>query len=328
MRKSKGEKIELLYMNSKKERKLHKKEKIKKQNKNNDNKRINLDNEIIIGVTTPKKTNKKIKPKKRKQINSKLQKPKKIKKEKKPITKIDKIKRKIIKWLIIIIFFILAIILFVLSSFFNIKKIVVTNNSKISADEIISLSELTNNDNIFSVSTKKIKNKIQKNAYIADLKIKRNFNGTITLEVKERIPTYMLKFANAYVYINNQGYMIEKSENPLELPTITGFSTPTENIKTGNRLITEDLQKLEVIIKIIENAKSKEINTLIASIDISKSSNYILNLPNELKTVNFGDDSNINEKILWLKSIIDKEKGIAGEIFLQNMDKIYFREKV
>lgn len=67
MRKSKGEKIELLYMNSKKEKnfKKPKKEKIKKHKKNNKNdNRINLDNEIIIRCYNQKRRAKKTKKRK------------------------------------------------------------------------------------------------------------------------------------------------------------------------------------------------------------------------------------------------------------------------
>lgn len=215
-----------------------------------------------------------------------------------------------------------------LSSIFNIKEIIVTNINKVSPEEIIKLTELTNEDNIFSISNSKIKEKLKKNAYIADVEIKRSLNGKLTLEITERIPTYMLKFANAYVYINNQGYMIERSEIPIEIPMITGFTTSTENIEVGKRLEIEDLKKLGIVIKITENLKNKEIENLITSIDIADDEDYILTLESQNKKAYFGNGSNINEKTLWLKAIIEKEQGVAGEIFLQNIEEIYFREKV
>ena len=138
----------------------------------------------------------------------------------------------------------------------------------------------------------------------------------------------MLKFANAYVYINNQGYMLEMSETPLELPTITGFKTPSEQIKEGNRLEIEDLKKLEDVIKIMNSVSDKTFSGTITNIDIEDSTNYKLTLTSENKIVNFGDTTNINVKLLKIEEIIEKEKGKEGEIYFQNSEKTVFREKV
>ena len=121
---------------------------------------------------------------------------------------------RIIKWTLIIILLAMAIALFMMSSIFNIKEIIVINNSKIPSEEIINLSTLSTGVNMFKTTKGTIKNGIKENAYVENVTVKRNINGTVTLDIKERIPTYMLEFANAYVYINNQGYILEISENP------------------------------------------------------------------------------------------------------------------
>ena len=144
----------------------------------------------------------------------------------------------------------------------------------------------------------------------------------------ERVATYMLKFANGYVYINNQGYMLEISQELLELPIISGFKTPTENIKEGNRLVVEDLKELENVIKIMEIAKTTSVGAIIAEIDISDPTNYKIIIPSENKTVEFGDLTNINVKILKIEYIIEQEKGKQGEIYFQGAEKAVFREKV
>ena len=215
-----------------------------------------------------------------------------------------------------------------LSSVFNITNITVTNNNKISEQEIISLSGLTKNENMFKVLNKKVEESIEQNPYIENVKITKTISGTVNLEVTERIATYMLKFANGYVYINNQGYMLEISQEPLELPIISGFKTPTENIKEGNRLVVEDLKELENVIKIMETAKTTSVGAIIAEIDISDPTNYKIIIPSENKTVEFGDLTNINVKILKIEYIIEQEKGKQGEIYFQGAEKAVFREKV
>lgn len=338
MKKSKGQTVDLLYKNKEtgKKSKQTKKRKQKSKAKESENDIINLDNEIIIGMTLkeePKKEKKKktkkikkVKNKKSVSQNKPIKKFQKKKNNKK--TKKKNIKLKIVKWIFLLALLATAIILFMLSSVFNIKNITVTNNNKISEQEIISLSGLTKDENMFKISNKKIKEAIKQNPYIENVKITKTLYGTINLEVTERVPTYMLKFANAYVYINNQGYMLEISEEPLELPIISGFKTPTENIKAGNRLVVDDLIKLENVIKIMEIAKTTSVAEKITEIDISNTTNYKIIIANEGKTVDFGDLTNINVKILKIEYIIEQEQGKEGEIYFQGTEKAVFREKV
>ena len=301
-----------------------------KNTSNNINKKtkqsINLNNEIIIGLTPTKEEKKK---KQKKEKNTKIAKKNKNINKKNTIKKRKKrVSTYIVKWTSLLILLFIVIILLLRSSIFNIKEINVINNNKVTSEEIIKLSTLKVNNNMFKYNRKTIKNLIKTNAYIEDVKIKRSLNGCITLDILERTPTYMLKFANAYVYINNQGYMLEMTETPLELPTITGFETPVEEIKEGNRLIIKDLEKLEDIIKIMNTAIETDFVKLVTNIDITNKNNYIITLASENKVVQFGGATNISVKILKIKEILEKEKEVEGEIYFQNSEKTIFREKV
>lgn len=302
-----------------------------------DDKTINLNEEIIIGLTPKKQNN--VKSKKRTSSNKReIKKTNKVKNNsKKKVTK-NKIqkkekmpnkKSKVAKWIILIILIILCVILFLLSSVFNIKKIVIQNNNKTTTEEIIELSEIKTEENMFKISNKKIRKNLKSNPYIEDVKIKKKLNGTIELNVTERVATFIIKYLDTYAYINNQGYILELSQEPLELPILIGISTLEENIKPGNRLDNKDLEKLDTVIKIIANAKSLKLDSLITSIDITNSNDYIIKMDQELKTVHFGDKSNINDKMTWVLEIIEQKKDVEGEIFVKNPDKnVYFREKV
>lgn len=109
------------------------------------------------------------------------------------------------------------------------------------------------------------------------------------------------------------------------MPIIKGHKT--QEMVAGNRLVTEDLKQLDTIIQIMEAAKSKGIKDIIEVIDISKESKFILEIPSENKTVQFGDEKNINVKMLWIVDLLTREKGVAGEIVVDVKDtkKAYFR---
>ena len=236
--------------------------------------------------------------------------------------------RRIIAISCLILVLIVLIILILFSSLFNIKKIIVINNSKVSTEEIIQSSGLQIGNNMFKTLNSTIKNGIKTNAYIENVRISKKLNGEVIITVEERTPTFMLKMDEGFAYINNQGYIVEISNEVLQTPIILGYTT--EDINPGNRLNRQDLENLEIVIQIFESAKSNNIDQIITEINISDNNNYILQIPSEGKSVQFGDSSNINVKILWIVDLIEREKGIEGEIVLNVPDikKVYFREKV
>lgn len=235
------------------------------------------------------------------------------------------------------IFLLLAIIIggtiFAMTSpIFNIKDIEVINNSQVSSEMIISLSGLKTDENIFKFSGLSVEKKIKENAYVESVKIHRKIPNKIQIDVKERIPTYSVDFLGKYAYINTQGYIIDISEDKKELPVIQGVSTAEDQIIPNNRLNNEDLEKLEIIIKIMNVAKENNLDTKVTSIDISKANEYSIYLEEEQKTIYLGDGNNLSTKMIYIVAIIEKEKGNAGEIYangeLNNKFRPYFREKV
>lgn len=244
--------------------------------------------------------------------------------KKQNLSKKKKNRLKILKWTSLCVLSVGGITLFLLSDIFNIKEIKVTNNSKISAQEIRDLSTIKVNENMFKFFKLSVEEKIKQNPYIETVDVDRNLNGIIEIEVTERVATYMLLLENQYVYINNQGYILEISDIKLELPVITGYVT--ESLEAGKRLEEEDLKKLDTIIQIIKTSKEKGLENQIINIDMSDEKDFLLTFENENKLVHFGDSSNINDKFIMLKAVLADNVGQKGEIFVKDLNKVFFRE--
>ena len=309
------------------------------------------DDEIIIGVTKfPEKEEKK---KKENQSNNK--KSKKVKKTKKKEKAHDIIKepiynydfdeiyekenkkpknrkfKMIAKWSIGLVVFIGLICFLLLSPVFNVQKIQVIGNSKITNDEIISLAQINTDENIFKVINAIVENNIKQNPYVSEVQVSKKMPDTIEISIQERTPNFLLEFGNGYVYVNNQGYMLEISSQKLDVPIITGIVTSEEQYITGNRLESKDLEKLGTAIKIVDTAKNNGIENLITKIDISDETNYKIYLETEKKIAYLGDCSNLETRMLYLVAIINNEKNIEGEIFVNmnlNSENAFFRESV
>ena len=218
------------------------------------------------------------------------------------------------------------------SPIFNIKEIQVTNNNITPSDTIISLSELKLDENIFKFNKYNVKNKIKENAYIEDVKIHRKIPNVVQIEVTQRQPKYSIDFMGKYAYINSQGYILEVADTNNGLPIIQGISTNEEEIVPNSRLNEDDLTSLEDIIKIMDIAKENNLDTKVTSIDITNKNQYSIYIQEEKKRIHLGENTNLGNKMLYAISIMEKEKQIEGDIYvngdLNNKFQPYFREKV
>ena len=303
------------------------------------------DDEIIIGLnrdSTPKKNKKHRRKKKRdKRREQELQKAQmkerqvandatsrktKDKPNRKPKKSSKFFKMFLTTWVLALVFFVLMNL-----DICKIQNIELVNAGVVTLEQVKELADFEQYNNLFSLNTIKIEEDIKKNAYVEDVKVSRKFPNTVKITIKERTPRYMLQVADSYVYINNQGYMLDISVNRIEgIPIILGFKTDLSNAQPGNRLDLEDLKQMDQIIKIVETANINDIGSYITKIDVSDDRKYILVLEGERKTVYLGDCSNLNTRMLYLSGILTQTKNLAGEIFLNmdlNTEDAYFREQ-
>ena len=307
-----------------KEQKRKTKEREKRIKKQNSQKKVenqfDYDNEMVIKMTN--------KNNKRQEEQTKQ----KMSKKQRQILKKKKRIKLMLKFTALLIIIIAGIIFALVSPIFNIKEINVSNNNQINTETIISLSQLNLGQNIFKFNKNKVNKNIKTNAYIESVEIKRKLPNKVQIQIEERKQEYNVEFLNGYAYINNQGYILQISEEKQALPTIQGISTPDEQIVEGNRLNSEDLEKLEVIIQIMNICKNYELDSKITNIDISTKDEYTLYLEEEKKTIYLGDKSNLSNKMLYVQVIIEENRGKEGAIFvngdLNNNFKPRFKEKV
>ena len=322
--------------------KVKKEYKKKKRKKQEENDTINLDNEIIIGLRikddlpVEKPKEKKLeKTKNKKKTTAKGQKtisPKKYKEQQEKAKQARMKKFKVVKYTLLVTILIGSSIYILLSPIFNINNITVVGNETITTEQIISLANIQKQTNMFQYRQSDIQEKVKQNAYIDTVSISRYFPDTVQIKVKERKPAYLLEFANSYVYMSNQGYLLEIINEKSDLPILTGFSTDTSNIQVGNRLQREDLLKLETIFKISDAIQANDLGQVVTKIDMTDGKNFKLILEAEQKVAYIGEGKDLSTRMLYLKTILEKEKGKAGEIFvdmdIHNGEAPMFREKV
>ena len=231
---------------------------------------FNFNSEMVLGILMDedskeekkraKKSKKRAQKNKKNTVNQtkKAKAPKKKKSKKK-----KKINKKVIGFFSILIIIGVIIALALTAPIFNITDIEVYGNNQITSNTIISLSRLKKGENIFKFNNS-VQERIKENSYIDSVKISRKLPGKVAITVEERKIKYQTNLINSYVYIDKNGYILENSSERKEgIPLIVGLSAKEDELMNEKRLKTEDLEKINNIIKIVDASKAINIDNLI-----------------------------------------------------------------
>lgn len=293
-----------------------------KQNDENDYMILGLDKIKVVKDTNMQDSNSET-PKKEKNKKKKNSKKQNKKRKKKKNNKFAKI-------LILIIIVIATTVFAFVSPIFNINEIVVEGNEKIETETIISLSGLKIGNNIFKNNEQNIINNIKENPYVNNVKIKRVLPTTMEIIIEERNVVYQVQVIDSFVYLDYQGYILEKSSQKADVPLLEGLNTEQEKLLSDKRISNDDMENINAILKITDSAKNLDLYKEISKIKI-ENGEYILEFENEKKQAYLGDSSNMTNKMLYIQTILKSEKEKSGKIFVNgdfnNGFKAYFREE-
>jgi cell division protein FtsQ len=246
-----------------------------------------------------------------------------------------------LKIFVVMAVLITSLVLFMLSSIFNIDTIEVKNENgtTLSKEDILKIVDIEVGNNIFKFDKRKALDKLEKNQYIASVKINRILPNKVEFVLNERKTICMLKVMDSYVCVDSLGYVYKISAIPENVPVIVGTSTEInseliEKVQIQGQAIKlndEDVSKINICDKIWEVAKQVDVLGFISSVDISNTNDIKLMLDSEGKIAHIGDSTNLNAKIGYIKISMEKDPGKHGDVFINmdlNKQNPYFREKL
>lgn len=126
-----------------------------------------------------------------------------------------------------IFFLLVSIVVYLQSPLSNIKTINVTGNTVLSKEEVIELSELTTQTNIWSINKKKIAKEIEDCPMIESVKVKRSLPWTVNISLKEFGLVGFIKEEDYYIPVIEDGNVIKErlaEKISGEAPLLINFS--------------------------------------------------------------------------------------------------------
>lgn len=217
-----------------------------------------------------------------------------------------KVHRKLNKKALLVI--VLTLYLFIMAFYycFNlpIKSIVIKGNTNTLDEEIIKLGNINSYNKILGLNTKKVKNDIMENKAITSVKIKKQLNGTLLIDVKEQNILFYNLLNKVYVYENDK--TSENVSNKLGIPTLINY-TPSDIydnlIKKLNNINIDILKKVSEIeySPDIKNEKVIDKNRFLLRMN---DGNYIY--------INLANMDNLNKYEEIYATLDEKQKGILN----------------
>lgn len=212
-------------------------------------------------------------------------------------------KRRRITFFTVLAIIVLSVILF-FTPIFNIRKIEIMGNTRIETPQIKQAVGSVEQENLFRVSAKKIKEDIKKIPYIDDVDIEKSiFPVGLKINVLECQPIGYIVYNEQYVILDKNMKVLEILESPMEgLAEILGVTTV--GATPGSIIASEDAQKLLEISECIGILIDEEIMQNTNSVAFTDINNITLTYENRLDIV-CGSSLDFSDKIKMLKKALN-----------------------
>ncbi|WAM31110.1 cell division protein FtsQ/DivIB [Caldicellulosiruptor naganoensis] len=228
---------------------------------------------------------------------------------------------RLVRKIIVLLLLVLITLVFVFRlDYFNVKEFSIHNLKRVKKDDIIKILQQYQNQNILSINTKEIRQKLLENPEIEDIRITRRLPNVLVLEIYEKETIGLIKYLNSYIEIDKNGYVI-RIEGDLPKKTIVFEGLKVNEAMVGKKLDVEDHLLLDEGLQVASSLKNFDV---FRKFDVDHVVVLLKNINNvELKMdkllVKVGDISEIDYKLKLLKSVYDKlPKRIEGTITLNS----------
>ena len=128
-------------------------------------------------------------------------------------------------YLLVLLFIVTVGVGLSLTVFFHIEDIFVVGDSRYTTDEIVTISGIEADKNLFTAKTKRGQKNIEEQLpYIETARIVRRFPSGIRIEVTEAVAVGVFEQNGGFVLVNKQGKALEQvTEKPEGLALLSGF---------------------------------------------------------------------------------------------------------
>ena len=213
-----------------------------------------------------------------------------------------------------------VLVIMFLTPMFNIKNVNITvikaetvadaaENTHISKEMVREALGKVEGKNLFSYSKKGIKKKLSQIAYVENIAVKKKaFPPTLTIEITECVPAFLVAYEDGYVMMDKTGKVLEKTQELPQnekVPLAEGISVATANI--GETVEFKDVESQKIILSCIENMQKAGIIDDITVMSFEDMTNITFNYQERLDVI-CGTHIDFQRKLALFKEAVNSAK--------------------
>lgn len=224
-----------------------------------------------------------------------------------------------------ILLFILSIYTIFSSTVFDLKKIELRGNTNITIEDVMKITNIELEKNLFQYKLNKIENRIMLNPYAKEIKVKRKLPNTIVIDIEEYKEDAIIHYNNKYIIINKNGKILSEKDKVTnnDIPIISKVEVKKKDI--GSNIELKDEFKQKGLLYLLECIDKNNLKRDIKSIELNEDNFEMIN-DNGIKILIKIDEDieyNINRLSQIILDLKTKSKK-NGRLDLRNKDQAVY----
>ncbi len=222
----------------------------------------------------------------------------------------------------IIIGMLLLIIIFagiLFSPLFAVKNIRAEGAEHFTATELAEAISLSHGDNLILFGKGKAEKILEQDPYIAEATLKAQLPNTMVIQVKERKVRGYVPYMGAYLYIDEEGRVLETQNAITEaVPIVTGLKF--DSFLLGEVLPAENKESLQIVLQMSQLMKKYNLLDIVVEIDVTDPGDVYADV-NKVE-IHLGDMEDADQKVRIMGEIMKTiPKEDRGTLDLRDLSK-------
>jgi len=201
-----------------------------------------------------------------------------------------------------------GLMVLVLSQVFVVRDIMVVGNRNLLKEEVITQSGISVGDHLLTISSPKLKEKLEMNRYIEYDGHGFDYQGTLTIRIKERLGMAVSNVLGLYYVMDESGVVLEcaGSTYPFDVagPRVAGFLIDQHSvIVVGEKMPVRDMEQLDCMSSVLRELESTSLLARASLLDVKNIENMYVMTSDGAK-IELGNSANLNTKLLIAREVL------------------------
>ena len=187
----------------------------------------------------------------------------------------------------------------------TVRAVEIEGLEKLNYLEVVHLSGIKFNSNIFTVNLDEVKENIEQNPMLSVIDIKRKIPDKIIIEIAERTPIAAIEVLGQYVVMDKDLVALSIQDNILPAQNALIYGAEVTEYQLGGEIEFEKEIYAKKLKELLSAMYETQTGALIESIDISFTENIVMASKAGYE-IKIGSCENVRNKFIWIKNYDSK----------------------